>query len=262
MSLNCYIINLDRAMDRWEQISQKFQNLGFNVIRIPAVNGKELQFPHPDFSPWHYFFYHGRPMIPNKVACYFSHIKALKTFLETNEEHVLICEDDITPNPELVDVINDAMKYADQWDMLRLCAIKPTWGVCFASLPHGYQLQSDLKTASGNGAKIVNRRAAEWIVEKCSHMKMPHDVTLFYEWPIGFREASVAPFPIQLNDHSNNSNIGQELRYPKWHYTSLRYLVQWPHRLYSRTLRKIFRIYWAGKQKAAADNSRKRGEKG
>ena len=252
MKLKCYIINLDRSPDRWESTSQKFRELGFDVERIPAIDGKTLQFPHPDFSPWHYFFYYGRPMIPNKVACYFSHIKALKLFLETDEEHVLICEDDITPKPEVVDVINDAMQYADQWDMLRLCAIKPTQGTVFASLPNGYRLQSDLKTASGNGAKIVNRRAAELIVEKCSCMKMPHDVTLFYEWPIGFREVTVQPNPILLNDFSGNSSIGQEPRYPKWHYTSLRYLILWPHRLCSRTTRKISRIYWSWKQKAIA----------
>ena len=106
-TLDCYIINLDRAQDRWNATSEKFRTLGLNVIRIPAIEGKDLTFPHPDFAAWRYFFWYGRKMIPNKVACYFSHIKALKTFLETDKEHAMICEDDVTPCLELKEIITE-----------------------------------------------------------------------------------------------------------------------------------------------------------
>jgi len=38
--LDCYIINLDRAQDRWKATSEKFRSLGLNVIRVPALRGK------------------------------------------------------------------------------------------------------------------------------------------------------------------------------------------------------------------------------
>jgi glycosyl transferase family 25 len=155
--LDCYIINLDRASDRWDDVCEKFSSMGLNVIRITAIDGKTLQFPHPDFAEWRYFLYHGRIKVPSKVACYFSHIKALRTFLETDKDHVMICEDDVHPQQELMDVVNEAMQYSHVWDLLRLNGIKPTRGVNFATLSHGYQLCCDLKTASGNGGKIVNR---------------------------------------------------------------------------------------------------------
>lgn len=244
--LNCYIINLDNAQDRWNDVSEKFSSLGLNVIRIPAIEGKALHFPHPDFSAWRYFFYYGRPVIPTKIACFFSHIRALKTFLETDKQHTMICEDDVTPLPELMDVVKEAMRYSECWDLLRLNGIKPTRGMNFASLSHGFQLCCDLKTASGNGAKIVNRHAAETIIKKCLPMRLPHDVTLFYDWPIGIREVTVQPFPIMLNEaFYKDSTIGVEPRYPLWHPATLRHFILLPYHVCSRTVRKISRIRWA-----------------
>jgi len=244
--LDCYIINLDRAADRWKNVSEKFSSLGFNVIRFSAIDGQMLQVPHPDFSAWKYFFYYGRPAVPTKIACYFSHIEVLKAFLETDRDHAMICEDDIFPQPECLDVVRNAMRYSDSWDLLRLNGIKPTRGFDFIDLLHGYHLCCDLKTASGNGAKIVNRRAAEIIVNKCLPMRLPHDVTLFYDWPIGIREMTVQPFPILLNETlCTNSTIGTEPRYPLWHPATLRHFISLPYRVCSRTTRKISRICWA-----------------
>ncbi|MDR3182665.1 MAG: glycosyltransferase family 25 protein, partial [Planctomycetaceae bacterium] len=95
--LPCYIINLDRAKDRWDEVSGRFQSVGFNVIRVPAVDGRELRFPHPDFAQRRYFWLYGRPPVGAKIACFLSHIKALKTFLESDAQHALICEDDVFP---------------------------------------------------------------------------------------------------------------------------------------------------------------------
>jgi len=242
---DCYIINLESATDRWNATAEPFLALGLNVIRLPAIEGKDLTFPLPDFASWRYFFWYGRKMTPNKVACYFSHIKALKTFLETDKEYAMICEDDVFPLPELMDVLKDAMRYSGSWDLLRLNGIRATKGIRFAALSHGYHLCCDLKTKTGNGAKVVNRYAAETIIKKCLPMRLPHDVTLFYDWPIGIREVTVQPFPIQLNAATRQSSIGMSHRYPFFHPAILRYPLQLTYRLYSRVVRYTSRFYWA-----------------
>ena len=139
-----------------------------------------------------------------------------------------------------------SMAYSGHWDMLRLCGFKPTHGWDFAQLPHGYHLGCDLKTASGNGGKIVNRYAAETIIRKCLPMRLPHDVTLFYDWPIGIREISIRPFPIQFNDPtSKGSNIGAQPKHPFFHPLLLSHLTKLPYKIISRGTRKISRIRWA-----------------
>lgn len=253
MKIKCYIINLDRARDRWDATSQKFQELGFDVERIPAIDGRELSPPYPDYSPWRYFLRRGRPVSPQIVACFLSHIKALEIFLATDDEYAMICEDDVSPLPDAMEAINEAMEYADMWDLLRLNGIKPTRGVNFVDLANGYHLCCDLKTASGNGAKIVNRLAAERIIAKTLPMRLPHDVALFYDLPFGVREVTVQPSPILLNGSLyQNSCIGTEPKPDGVSYWFCRVFVTFPCRVAARTIRKISRYYWAKKQKSLA----------
>ncbi len=244
--LDCYIINLDRSAERWEITSEKFRTLGLNVIRVPAIEGKDLKFPHPDFAAWRYFFLYGRKMMPNKVACFFSHVRALRTFLDSGKKHAMICEDDVTPEPILMDVVEAALKYSDSWDLLRLNGYKPTRGWDFAELPHGYRLGCDLKTASGNGGKIVNRHAAERIIQKLLPMRLPHDVSVYYDWPIGIREVSVRPFPIHFNDPTTkNSTIGAQPKDSILSPILFTHLTKFPYRVVSRSVRKLARLSWA-----------------
>lgn len=248
--MKCYIINLDRAPDRWNATAQKFEDLGFDVVRIAAIDGKTLSPPYPDFSPFLYFCCRGRPISAAKIACFKSHLKALETFLATDDEFAMICEDDVTPQAELSEIVEKAMRYADVWDLLRLNGIKPTRGVDFAVLSDRYRLGCDLKTASGNGAKIVNRRAARAILDKTLPIRLPHDVTLFYDLPIGIREVSVRPFPIALNEPlAEKSGIGGELPPRGWRYALGRIFIVAPTRAVCRTIRKISRIYWAARRR-------------
>lgn len=249
--MKCFIINLDRAQDRWIATAQKFRDLGFDVVRVPAVDGKTLKRPFPDFSPFLYFCCRGRPISAAKVACFQSHLKALKTFLETDDEFALICEDDVAPLPELPEIIEKTLEYRNAWNFLRLNGIKETKGVDFAVLSEKYRLGVDLKTASGNGAKIVDREAARLLLTKTLPMRLPHDVTLFYDLPIsGIREVSVRPFPIVLNAPlAEKSGIGGELPAKGLRYALGRLLITTPLRIFCRSIRKMSRFYWATRRR-------------
>lgn len=237
----CYIINLDRAKERWESASQKFGALGLEIVRVPGVDGRALSPPYSNCYPWLYFLCYGRPCTPQKVACFSSHLKALEMFLETDEEYALICEDDVEPEPETLETIAAAFEYADCWDLLRLNAIKPTRGIKFATLFDEYSLVCDLKTASGNGAKLVNRRAAQLILSRSTPIRLPHDVTVYYDLPFGLREATVSPFPIRLNDFKNQSFIGAEPRKRGFWVLIVKAFITLPYRVVARSIRKIAR---------------------
>lgn len=237
----CYVVNLDRAPERWENAVKEFEGLGLEVVRVPAVDGRELKPPYPDSAPWRYFFCYGRPITPQKVACFTSHLKALKTFLETDDEYALICEDDVTPSPQTLKIIDAAFEYADCWDLLRLNAFKPTKGVKFATLFDEYSLTCDVKTSSGNGAKLVNRRAAQIILSRTTPIRLPHDVTVYYDLPFGLREASVSPFPVRFNELNDNSYIGPTPRASGFGAALAKVLVTTPYRLTARSIRKISR---------------------
>lgn len=237
----CYIINLDRAPERWKKSSNEFEQLGLEVVRVPAVDGRELTRPYPYLAPWRYFFCYGRPITPQEVACFTSHLKALKTFLETDDEYALICEDDVTPSPQTLKIIDAAFEYADCWDLLRLNAYKPTKGPKFATLFDDYALTCDVKTSSGAGAQLVNRRAAQLILSRITPIRAPYDVALFYNLPLGFREASVSPSPIYFNQLNDNSCIGFRPRARGFGPFLAKVFVTTPYRLTARSIRKISR---------------------
>ena len=86
-----YYINLDRSIERKESIEKHFYD--FNIInykRIKAIDIKENQ----DLS----FLKNGLPrnLKPVEAAVVYSHIKAIKEFLSSNNEWAIICEDDVS----------------------------------------------------------------------------------------------------------------------------------------------------------------------
>jgi GR25 family glycosyltransferase involved in LPS biosynthesis len=80
--MNAYLINLDGRPDRLSSATVQLHNLGINFRRIPAIS------PDRDFAELFPF------VTPGIAAIWLSHMKALSTFLATEEEFALILEDD------------------------------------------------------------------------------------------------------------------------------------------------------------------------
>jgi glycosyl transferase family 25 len=242
--LNCYIINLDRATERWENILRSPGLKDLNIIRVPAVDGKTLHPPYPHFSPWGFFFCRGHRENPNHIACYNSHLKALNQFLESGNEHGLICEDDITGTPELTDVLQNVLRYSDSWDLVRLTGFRQKPFIPFADLENGYRLVSDLRCSTSAGCYLLNRKAAQLFLRFYGTMRIDYALAWFYSIPVGIREAAVVPFPVQLNEFSQTSQITPKgnLRYPLWHPYRLNCLVELPYRIFTRNWRTLHRL--------------------
>ena len=240
--LNCYIINLDRATERWESVVRSPGIRDLNIIRVPAINGKTLTPPYPNFSPWGYYLCYGRKVNPNKVACFNSHLKAFRTFLESGEEYGIICEDDITGTPELPDVLKDVLRYSNSWDLVRLTGFRQKPFIPFADLTGGYRLISDLRCSTSAGCYLLNRKAAQILCRIYVPMRINNDLTLFYGIPNGIREAAINPFPVKLNDLSHTSQISRAESYPLWHPYRLNFLTVLPYRIFTRNWRTLHRI--------------------
>jgi glycosyl transferase family 25 len=257
--LPCYIINLDRAAERWMNITASPGIRDLNVIRVPAVDGQTLSPPYPNFSAWGYFLCSGRKPNPNMVACFNSHLKAVRTFLDSGSEYGIICEDDVIGTDELLDVLKDVLRYSDSWDFVRLTGFKQKTFLPFAPIYSPYRLVSDLFSSTSAGAYLINRRAAI-ILNRCLvPMRANPDVSLFYGVPNGIREATVQPFPILLSELKNQSTIGyaeDRDRYPLLIHCLNRFTAI-PYRLFTRTWRILHRFrvgllrYWLPPKPAA-----------
>jgi len=116
MHFTTYVINLDSQGARFDAQSKSLREVGILPVRIRAFTHDEI--PEEDIE--RHFARHARRLMPHSnMACAYSHLVALKTFLETDPRRVaLILEDDAFP---LVDV-DDLQKIAETggWDMLSL----------------------------------------------------------------------------------------------------------------------------------------------
>jgi len=213
VSPKVYVINLDRSPERLQTFIQSFGSTGLEIVRVSAVDGSELALPHPDYDDRRYRLYQGRRVTSmGIIGCYFSHINALRQFLESDEETALICEDDVSAKPELPQVLREVLSLRKHWDFLRLnCEFTtknmPVY-IPIKKLGFGYRLTVPTYYMPGAGAYLVNRKAAERMIKFLLPMYLPWDHAFEQNWRMGLTTMMVVPFPIELNEHKSHSVIG------------------------------------------------------
>lgn len=240
--MKAYLINLDGAEERLQTSRNTLQQAGFEVQRISAVDGRKLQMPVNNYAQTLYRLFHGKKTIPSEVGCYFSHLLAMRSFLQTDDNVALIVEDDIGADGDSLAVISAALNYADYWDILRLSGLRHGHPLAVAELVSGYRLCVNLARQTGAGAYLVNRRAAQKMLAKMAVMKVPYDHAFDREWFYGLRALSVSPFPFDQRAFEHASQIDatqfhSSPKYPAWQ----RYWTVFPYRLVNELSRIIVR---------------------
>jgi GR25 family glycosyltransferase involved in LPS biosynthesis len=164
-----YWINLDRSLDRKRKMEEMFSDTifaGIPIQRIQAFDGKtctlhdKIKMKHKRNSNLEY-------------ACLLSHLKAIKTFSETDYTNVhrcknaIIFEDDVTLEfkpfwkKSLQDIIDNA---PPDWEIIQLCYNTNT------NLTNEYTLNNYKKNDYGNiacmAAYIINNQAAKKFISE------------------------------------------------------------------------------------------------
>lgn len=197
--MHAYVINLAYATERWAIMEGQLNQLTIDYTRIEAVYGDTLKLPHPDYNSLKYNILHGKTTNKRELGCYFSHIKALRAFMESGAKYALVLEDDIQLPNGLLNLIEQAIHYCDHWNLLRLTSFKPGEQLAFAKLDDQYALSYNLKVLKNTGAYVIDRHAAQCILDRMLPMCLPYDVALDRNWRYGFKTACISPLPITLN---------------------------------------------------------------
>ena len=88
--MKAFLINLEKAKDRLNSCDEEFKKIGLDYTLVKAVDGEENYPSRKEFSKLFYTLKHGKRINPREVACYQSHIKALKLFVESSEEYAYL----------------------------------------------------------------------------------------------------------------------------------------------------------------------------
>ncbi len=169
MPLPVYVINLDRRPDRWQTISARLDQLKMRVTRVPA-------FRHLDV-----YRYRG-PLTMGEMACAMSHCAALRLLLETEAPAALILEDDVELASDIPVVLNGVGWWPEGSGLIKLDNPygKPrVMGGSVGATPSGRDLHRIVLSQAGAGAYLVDRHAAETVIEAFVDPVLPIDVALF-----------------------------------------------------------------------------------
>lgn len=242
--LACYLINLERAVDRRALMAGRLRAIGLDHEVVKAVDGKLLRFPIPEFSELSFKLLHGRRIIPAEVGCYLSHIECAKQFLQSDADYALILEDDVSFADDFLEAVDLACAQNRYWDVLRLTTVNREGGVRFRKLSDTRSLAVALTRKKGAGAYIVNRRAAAWMIETLLPMRLSYDIAFDLEYLSGLKACFILPQPAsQLTEMETQIqiNIGS-YKLPRY-----RYFTVLPYRAFLETARVLVRGFNLGR---------------
>ncbi len=244
LSLAIYLINMDGAEDRLEVMNRETSAAGIVAERVPAVIGRNLNFPIPEFSEISYKLLHGRRMKHGEVGCYLSHVDCARRFLASDADLCLILEDDVSFEPDFLETIDAAAKRRDAWDILRLTTVSSGRKFPYLHLKNGRSLAIALTREKGSGAYMINRKAARWITGPLVPMRLAYDIAFDLEYLSGLKGAFVSPL-VASQDTGFESQIQGDMnshKLPRW-----RYFTVLPYRAYlevSRVLARGTLLIW------------------
>lgn len=238
LNLAVYLINMDGAEDRMEVMNRETAAAGIVAERVPAVIGRNLNFPIPEFSELSYKLLHGRRLKHGEVGCYLSHVDCARRFLASDADLCLILEDDVTFEPDFLETIDAAAQNADTWDIIRLTTVSSGRKFPFRKLKNARSLSIALTREKGSGAYMINRKAARWIAEKLVPMRLAYDIAFDLEYLSGLKGAFVTPL-VASQDSEFESQIQGNInahKLPRW-----RYITVLPYRAYLEVSRVLAR---------------------
>lgn len=172
-----YVINLDRAPERWAFIEGHARDRGLDVRRVAAVDGRALS---PAEIDRHRITGTARPLANDEVACFESHKKVWRIFLDTGEPWALVLEDDVYLAAGLAALTTELVA-ADVAPIVKLNAYhrgihvnaRPLWE------KDGRRLLAPARKTIDASAYLISRAAAAAALARFDRYAEPVDLALF-----------------------------------------------------------------------------------
>jgi glycosyl transferase family 25 len=221
MSINIYVINLDRSTDRWNALSDQARSLQFDLVRIAGVDGREVAADQRVACDERAFQRNnGRTMLPGEYGCYRSHLKVLSAFLETGEAACIIVEDDVILSADLVARAEAALAAVPGADVIKLLNHRTVGFRPVATSAAGDEIGRATHGPQGSAAcYAVTRMGALKLLKQIAVMRFPWDIELERGWASRARIYTTRRNVADVKE--GGSNIGtrsvyRETKFPWW----------------------------------------------
>ncbi len=197
--MNCYVINLLRASERRQIVSNNFSQQEIEFRFITGFDWRELTDQsifdnvHPEFLLK--IKNYKQPHIHGSLACWLSHRKVWHYALQNNENVVAVFEDDAMPTSETKSALNAIGKVADsKFDIVFLYHGKSdkTLYPVF-SINELFTLNLVKYDSIGAVGYVITQRAMQTLLEQYPLMNIPIDMLMHYYWWHGLKTYILTP---------------------------------------------------------------------
>jgi glycosyl transferase, family 25 len=191
-----WVINLDRAPERWARISAQLQRLQLPFEKITAVDARHLtQQQLLELDEPNYRRKHGMTPVLGELGCYLSHVAVMQAFLASDADYALVLEDDVLLHDSLPAVLAGLHRQRRRWDMCKLSAVHSGTPQPGVELAPGHRLAVMLSRCTGSSAYAINRHAARVYVQQLLPMSLPYDHVFDQGWRFGLKVRLATPTP-------------------------------------------------------------------
>jgi glycosyl transferase, family 25 len=203
-----YVINLDRSPERLKEITRQLEKFGLGFQRVQAVDGK-LANPTQKalLDEMKYQSRHGKTSLPGELGCYLSHVRVIEVFLASDSPFAIILEDDAILEDGFIQGIEELLKHANRWDMVKLSGVHSGTPVSVLQLNQNLVLAVMFSKCTGSSAYILNRRAALELSQGLLPMTLPYDHEFDKGWKYRIKVRAVSPFLVTHNETATTTIV-------------------------------------------------------
>lgn len=119
-----YVINLERAEKRRQNVIKQFMTHDIQGKIFKATDGKTISLMDPQYEPYlkHMrWWYTQDPKRIGHFACFLSHMRVYREFLQSKKPYAMIFEDDMELLPSFKQLLHKHMRRVpDDWDVVLL----------------------------------------------------------------------------------------------------------------------------------------------
>lgn len=108
--MKIYIINLDRARDRMDNMYQQLLNLNLSCQRVSAIDGSTMEINGSIIDQSNFKLSQGRECSLGELGCALSHRLVWERIISSSETYSLILEDDVILPSNLASIIQEIQK--------------------------------------------------------------------------------------------------------------------------------------------------------
>lgn len=193
--IKAFIIHLERATERRQQVAELISQLQIPAEVITAVDAKQLSDAEVDrvYKPRLH-----KPTYPfrlsrNEIACFLSHRKTWQAIIDQNLDAALVLEDDVALTADFPAAFAAALAVAIEGGLVRLPFRTDRETGDTILMSGSVKVIRPLPVGLGMVAQLISRKAAQILLNRTKQFDRPVDTFAQMNWITGLQPLSVIP---------------------------------------------------------------------